>query len=160
VEEQMRSRAGKAPVTNADAGTQKSCDGDRLGSLRVLVADDDEATRTVMRSALEEEGYTVIEAAHGKAALAVVAGSRGPLIALLDQRMPGLLGSDVLDAALGGRLIGEDRRYILLTASPHLLPHPYSHPWFQRLVPVLSKPFDLDALLEVVASARSSLVRG
>jgi CheY-like chemotaxis protein len=125
---------------------------------RVLVADDDEETRAVVRCVLEEEGFEVVEAMHGKAALAAIADVDGPLIALLDQRMPGLLGTDVLDAALGARRIGRDRRYLLLTASPHLLPHPYNHPWFQRLVPVLSKPFELDALIEAIHSASRSLV--
>jgi CheY-like chemotaxis protein len=127
-------------------------------TLRVLVADDDEDTREIVRCVLEEEGFEVIEATQGKAALAVIAGSGGPLIALLDQRMPGLLGTDVLDAALGARRIARDQRYILLTASPDLLPHPYNHPWFQRLVPVLSKPFELDALIDLVQSASKSLV--
>jgi CheY-like chemotaxis protein len=126
---------------------------------RVLVADDDEETRLVLRCALEDEGYQVVEAAHGRAAQAIVVRSGGSLVAVLDQRMPGLFGTEVMDATLGMRAIMQNRRYVLLTASPQLLPEPYCHPWFQRFVPVLSKPFDLEAFLGIVASANRELVQ-
>ena len=132
---------------------------DRGTETRVLVADDDEETRLVLRCALEDEGYQVVEAAHGKAAQAIVVRSGGTLVAVLDQRMPGLFGTEVLDTTLGMRAIMQNRRYVLLTASPQLLPEPYCHPWFQRFVPVLSKPFDLEAFLGIVASANRELVQ-
>ena len=142
---------------------QASISGPEIGSCgtepRVLVADDDEETRRVLRCVLEDEGYQVIEAAHGRAAQAIVVRSSGPLVTVLDQRMPGLLGTQVLDVTLGMRAIMQNRRYVLLTASPHLLPEPYCYSWFQHFVPVLSKPFELEAFLDTVASARRELVQ-
>jgi PAS domain S-box-containing protein len=54
---------------------------------RVLVVDDDEGTRTVMRSVLERDGWTVSEAENGLVALDVMSRDR-PSLVLLDLRMP------------------------------------------------------------------------
>src|SRR5204862_2899850 len=54
---------------------------------RVLVVDDDAGTRTVMRSFLERDGWTVSEAENGLAALELV-GRERPSLVLLDLRMP------------------------------------------------------------------------
>jgi CheY-like chemotaxis protein len=119
----------------------------------VLVVDDDEDTRQVLRMALEDESYRVIEASNGRQALSLLCRYTRPMVVILDQRMPGLLGTDVLDEALGSSGLYHTRAYILLTASPHRLPPPYSHQHFQRFIPVVGKPMELDDLLEAVSSA-------
>ena len=53
----------------------------------VLVADDSAVSRELVREALEEIGYRVIEAADGREALAMALES-APDLALLDIRMP------------------------------------------------------------------------
>lgn len=62
--------------------------------VRVLVVDDDENVRRVVRRGLEREGFEVVEAADGPQALA--AASRGTDLAVLDVNMPGMSGLDVL----------------------------------------------------------------
>lgn len=62
---------------------------------RVLVVDDDEAIRALLRFKLEERWYYVMEAADGEEALEI-ARSRQPDIILLDIEMPGLDGYQVL----------------------------------------------------------------
>jgi len=57
----------------------------------VLVVEDDPATRDVMRTILEKEGWTVSEAGHGKAALESMEQERPSLI-LLDLMMPEMDG--------------------------------------------------------------------
>jgi two-component system phosphate regulon response regulator PhoB len=64
-------------------------------SLHILVVDDDEATRRLLRRLLEMEGYSVDEAPDGPAAMAVVA-RREPDLILLDIMMPGIDGLDLL----------------------------------------------------------------
>src|SRR5436190_13011533 len=61
----------------------------------ILVADDDAAIREVIKTLLEDEGYQVSEAATGQEALdGLKAGTFNLLI--LDMRMPGMTGLDVL----------------------------------------------------------------
>lgn len=53
----------------------------------ILVVDDDEGIREIIDTALSDEGYEVVTAPHGVAALAFVEG-RAPAVILLDMRMP------------------------------------------------------------------------
>jgi DNA-binding response OmpR family regulator len=65
--------------------------------MKVLIAEDDEAIRTGLKDVLEGEGYTVIEAADGEAAVARFK-EADPELALLDVMMPRLNGYDVCRA--------------------------------------------------------------
>lgn len=69
---------------------------------RVLVADDDAAMREVLFNVLEEEGYTLDEAANGQEVLAKVASSNKtrPDIVLLDIGMPDMDGIQILQTML------------------------------------------------------------
>lgn len=60
---------------------------------RVLVVDDDPHIREVVGVALSDEGYEVLTAEHGAAALVRVASSQ-PDVILLDLRMPVMDGSE------------------------------------------------------------------
>jgi hypothetical protein len=62
---------------------------------RVLVVEDDVALRSALRSVLEEEGFTVFEAADGTRAIAQV-DKLAPDVVVLDLHMPGLDGYGVL----------------------------------------------------------------
>jgi DNA-binding response OmpR family regulator len=61
---------------------------------RILIADDDEGLRHLLRLVLCRAGYEVIEAADGSEALARVYDS-DPALVLLDVMMPGVDGFDV-----------------------------------------------------------------
>ena len=63
----------------------------------VLVVDDDDAIRGVVRSVLEADGFDVVEAADGPAALLLLESinSRGPQLVVLDVMMPGIDGIEV-----------------------------------------------------------------
>jgi DNA-binding NarL/FixJ family response regulator len=60
----------------------------------VLVADDDERIRTLLAEVLDLEGYAVLMAARGDAAL-LLAERQPPAAAILDVAMPGLSGYEV-----------------------------------------------------------------
>jgi PAS domain S-box-containing protein len=82
------SSTGDAAATDLPRGTET-----------VLVAEDSEAVRAVTRQVLERQGYTVLEAPHGNAALALAAAHDGPIDLLLtDVVMPGLSGRQLADA--------------------------------------------------------------
>jgi len=65
---------------------------------RILVADDEEALRTVLSSELEGEGYSVKNAADGQEAITLLQKNEFDLI-LLDIKMPNVDGFEVLKFA-------------------------------------------------------------
>src|SRR5262245_16584762 len=68
---------------------------DQLSALhkkRILVVDDDQATRQGMACLLEAEGYDVAEAANGSEALSRLRGEPLPTLIVLDLMMPGMDG--------------------------------------------------------------------
>ena len=86
---------------------------DAVNPARVLVADDDDAVRTVVGDILEEEGFLVVgRAVDGVEALAM-ARALGPDVIVLDVRMPRLGG---LEAARQLRPDAPDVRLVILSA--------------------------------------------
>ncbi len=111
----------------------------------VLVVDDEESLRRVVRRALEADGCRVLEAADGEAALRLIQRlSALPDLVLTDLRMP----------HVGGRELAE----ILSVFRPGLPVVAMTgfagsaHP--DRRLPLLVKPFTLPTLLEAVRTAR------
>jgi PAS domain S-box-containing protein len=69
----------------------------RVGTLpQVLIVEDDESTRQIIRRTLTKQGWTVAEAENGEAALARVA-QLPPVLILLDLMMPKMDGFAFLD---------------------------------------------------------------
>ena len=64
--------------------------------MRILVVDDEEHLRRMMRITLEASGYTVTEAADGDEGLKLFGDGTSFDATLLDQRMPGMDGLEVL----------------------------------------------------------------
>lgn len=69
---------------------------DKTEAKRVLLIDDDEASRYIIRRCLADEPYVLSEAATGEAGLASAA-EHLPDLVLLDLKLPGISGFDVLD---------------------------------------------------------------
>lgn len=63
--------------------------------MQVLIADDDAASRHLLRAALGGWGFAITEAVDGGGALRILEGSSPPDIALLDWIMPGVDGLEV-----------------------------------------------------------------
>ena len=78
----------------------------------VLLVEDRESLRSMLRATLEAEGYTVEEAVDGKAALKALNGGRY-LAVVTDLKLPGASGHQVLDAA---REVDPNVPVILMTA--------------------------------------------
>ncbi len=80
----------------------------------VLVVDDDEAIRTVVRWQLDYAGFRVLEADDGPSALRRIRDDL-PALVVLDLSLPGLGGLDVLRAVRGGRTGRTDTPVIVLS---------------------------------------------
>jgi CheY-like chemotaxis protein len=120
---------------------------DLAGAHLVAIVDDDADIREVIGAALEDEGYSTIQASDGRAALQMLQRAEPkPNLILLDLMMP------MMDGWQLQRRLREDPELadipiVIMTA----------HAGFGRAVrsaqpetPVLPKPLDLDHLLETV----------
>ena len=109
----------------------------------ILVVEDEEPIAELLRAVLEDEGYRVVTAADGRAALARLAEAR-PALVLSDVMMPHLDGR-ALARALHADPAHRALPLVLLSAlgaaSVAGVPH----------VAFVAKPFELDGLLTTVA---------
>ena len=109
----------------------------------ILVVDDEDSIRDLIDMALSEEGYAVLGAAHGAAALDLLS-RRSPALILLDMRMPVMDGWSFATAYR--RLPGPHAPIVVLTAARDAA---------ERAGQIgadgyLAKPFTLQALYQCV----------
>jgi len=90
-----------APLAEAPAGGAEETGGVSLEDLRVLVVDDNEINRELLRTVLIGLGAELSEAADGPSGLEV-ANARPVDLILMDVRMPGMNGPEVLAAIRAG----------------------------------------------------------
>jgi CheY-like chemotaxis protein len=110
---------------------------------RVLVVDDDETIRDLLVMTLSEEGYEVVAAPNGEAALELLRRAR-PDVIVLDMKMPVLDGWQFARAYREAP--GPHAPVVVLTAAENAA---------QRAAEInadgwVAKPFDLDELLRVI----------
>lgn len=122
----------------------------------VLIVDDDRHLRSSLRLLLEEEGYTVLEAANGAEGLDILRKRPERLIVLLDLMMPEMNGDEVLNVVLADRRLAHWHTYVLMTA--HLGVLCRCDIRAAHGVPVVSKLENFDTLLDIVAEAGERLV--
>ncbi|HEV8636463.1 MAG TPA: response regulator [Chloroflexota bacterium] len=113
------------------------------GTGLVLVVDDDPAIQDTVRAALELDGYRVVAAADGAAALGLL-DDLEPCVILLDMRMPVLDGWGFA-AAYRGRGAAH-APLVVMTAAEN------AQRWCREIgaEACLAKPFDLDELYGAV----------
>jgi CheY-like chemotaxis protein len=119
-------------------------------SSRVLVIDDEQSIRMLVRMHLEDEGYEVAEAESGEQGLALV-DTTAPDLVLLDIRLPDMDGFDVLR-----RLVERPSPPRVVMMSAHS-----SEPTLERAKregssAYLVKPFRQAELLEVVSGHQNT----
>lgn len=108
----------------------------------ILVVEDDQGIRDVLRFSLESEGYKVFTAENGKVALDVLSQISKPCLVLLDLMMPIMNGWDFVDA------LDKD---VTLAAIPVVIVSAFSEQ--TRIIKsqgFVKKPVDLDTLFQVV----------
>ncbi len=64
-------------------------------SLKILIAEDDPVSATLLKTLLSQWEYDVVTTENGDEALSVLTAPDGPSLAILDWMMPGLSGPDV-----------------------------------------------------------------
>src|SRR5215468_9152578 len=78
-------------------GNRKPSEDERMkGRLKILVVEDNFATRTMLEHTLELEGYDVVALADGSSVAGHLAGPILPALVILDVMMPGVDGFTVL----------------------------------------------------------------
>lgn len=129
----------------------------------VLIVDDDEDIRDAMCELLRDEGYAVLAACDGVGAMDILLSSAERLVVLLDLLMPRLSGLDVLTLVIENAELMTRHTFIVVTANKSAADSPSAvDPYFASLldrhqIPVVSKPFNITKLLELVAEASSRL---
>lgn len=125
----------------------------------ILIVDDDRNIRLLLRFALEELGYIVLEAGDGCEGLQVLRASVGRrLIVLVDYRMPRMDGWELLRVALEDAALAGRHTFALVTAEAQTLPADFRALLAERAIPILAKPFHLDELDAFVACCRARAI--
>lgn len=110
-----------------------SCDSEREEC--VLVVDDEEGIRETLVEVIEMIGCSAISASDGAQALKML-GQRRPCLVILDLLMPVMTGMELLEAMRKDPALATIP-VLISTSAPHRAP---------AGVPVLTKPFDIDAI--------------
>ena len=114
---------------------------------RVLVAEDHEDTRFMLRVFLEARGFDVVEAANGEEALGLIESARPDLV-LLDGSLPRLDGVGVTSRI---RSHDSPRRVPVIFLSGHAEPRARSAAFEAGCDDYLTKPVELDRLCSLLA---------
>jgi two-component system response regulator CpxR len=114
---------------------------------RILLVEDDPDLRDIVQDILENEGYDVIPAAHGRQALEYLRTTRrgddAPALVILDLLMPIVTGWEVLDAIRDDPWL--QMPVIVISAFGHSEPN--------GVAVYLRKPFNVDELMDAVRGA-------
>lgn len=106
----------------------------------VLIVEDEEDTRELLRELLETEGFSVVAAAEGQEALDRLRALKHVCVVLLDLLMPGMNGWDFY-ARLRGSQTYAATPVIFTTSAPDRVP---------KGARVMAKPLDPDKIVSAV----------
>ncbi|WP_147435433.1 hybrid sensor histidine kinase/response regulator [Paenirhodobacter hankyongi] len=116
--------------------------------LSVLVVEDNEINRTLLREMVEAEGHIVTEAVNGREGVERAAAARFDLI-LMDVSMPVLDGRDATREIRAGR--GASRDVPIVGVTAHALPEELAAFREVGMTDILKKPIDRPALVRLLA---------
>lgn len=115
-----------------------------IRSPRVLVADDEDAIRTLVSRMLRRAGFDPLEARDGQQAIEQL-DSNGFDVVVLDLMMPRVDGFGVID-----HLINTQPKMIEKTIVMTAFPKTAARERLHQLCCILSKPFDVEELVTLV----------
>jgi CheY-like chemotaxis protein len=121
---------------------------DKPGGLKILVVEDYEDTRLLMRMMLEQRGYRVVEAADGEEAVET-AWRECPDIILMDLSLP------KLDGLAASRRIREDpqtRDAVIVAVTAHAEPQYRRNALEAGVDAFVTKPIDFDWLDDLLGN--------
>src|SRR5262249_21383994 len=119
-----------------------------MSSTTVLFVDDDEFIRGAYGALLRDEGFSVVEASDGCEALKAASTISGEVLLVLDEQMPCMRGTEVLEN-LERRTDAERFRVVIISGSgtPQLHTLPRGR---VRVAAVVEKPFTPAELLSAL----------
>lgn len=129
---------------------------------RVLIVDGDRDIRESLRDLLRLDGYTVLEASTPDQARSILRGCPDCIVVIFDSGAPSTSqeGDAVGIAAVALARINDQTHgqphqhaFICLTTSPAHLHVRLRDTLGQASIPIIQKPFELDALLAAIAEA-------
>jgi DNA-binding response OmpR family regulator len=123
-----------------------------MSAPRVLIVEDNPSTRAMIEQLLDLEGYDVVSAADGPAALQSL--DPAPALVLLDVMLPGIDGFEVLKAIRENEAT-HDVPVVMLTALDDA--DSTWKGWTAGCHYYMNKPFDTDHLISVVAELTSGV---
>jgi DNA-binding response OmpR family regulator len=123
-------------------------------SRRILIVDDEVNHRKALAIGLRIEGYTVLEAEDGRAALEVLAHETVDM-AIVDLMMPGINGLDLCRRMRFRHPVVP----IVLTSAYHLSQRQLERAEI-RVLGFLPKPFEMDALVEFLRAKLDPVAAG
>jgi two-component system cell cycle sensor histidine kinase/response regulator CckA len=137
--------AGAAPAASRPAPRQRT--GDLWGSGTILLVEDEDMVRAVAERALARQGYTVLAAENGEAALELMQGVDRPTLVISDVMMP------VMDGPTLARQLRQTHPNI-----PILFMSGYAEEQLRRSIDLdnvafLPKPFSVQQLAEATRDA-------
>ena len=128
------------------AGVTRAAQSATGGSETVLLVEDEESVRQLVRETLEAKGYKVLEADHGAAALQIASDYHGPIDMLItDVVMPGMSGRE-----LSEQLSASDPDIKILYLSGYTEDAVVHQGVLEPGTSFLQKPFTLQALARKV----------
>jgi two-component system chemotaxis response regulator CheY len=83
--------------------------------MRALVVDDSRAMRSILKAALKNEGFEVVEAANGREALEKLREASHPELALVDWNMPEMNGIEFIGVVRSDRGLDSMRLMMVTT---------------------------------------------
>lgn len=153
VRERIKRRMGPQPVNRTSTPPPEAPELRRAAApKRLLLAEDDEALRSLIAEALRKDGYQVVEVKHGLELLELLEPAMfeghpetRPDLIISDYHMPGCTGMSIL---AGVHSTGLAVPFIVITAFGDEATHQKAR--LLGAVAVLNKPFNLDELRRTV----------
>lgn len=111
---------------------------------RILIVDDDDDGRSLVKELLESDGYVVHEARDGGAALELLTTAPEPALVILDLEMPVMTGDEVLEAMRKHERLA-NLPVLVVSGSGRMIDSRRS-----SVVGFLTKPIDIDRFSKLV----------
>ena len=105
---------------------------------RILLVDDDDDGRSLVKELLESDGYVVAEAPNGSVALELLTNAEEPALVILDLEMPVMSGDELLEAMMRHEALAHLPVLIVSGSGKSAIPAG------ERVVGFLPKPLDVD----------------
>lgn len=122
--------------------------------MKILVVDDDELNRKVLKAILEDSELNSVEAENGRQALDIIEADREIKIVLLDRMMPVMDGMEFMKHYMQ-RADSDSRAIIMQTAANQ--PKDVIEGKTAGAYYYLTKPFDEEVVLSVIRAAKHDL---